>query len=49
MTEPCHHSNSSTKDPAAFVLAADSKAVTAEIAKCLAPLLEPGDVVLLNG
>ena len=49
MTEPCHHSNSSTKDPAIFVMAADSKAVTAKIAKCLAPLLEPGDVVLLNG
>ena len=49
MTEPSHHSNSSTKDTATFSLAVVNKAITAEIAKCLAPLLEPGDVVLLDG
>lgn len=32
-----------------FILIAPNEVVTAQIAKCLAPLLQPGDVVLLDG
>ncbi len=42
-------SNLQTNKPSAFGLLAASEAVTVQIAMRLAPLLEPGDAVLLDG